>query len=394
MEMKNNFINHARNVWDRAVSLLPRIDQLWYEYIHTEEKLGNVAGARQIFERWMSWRLDQHGWLSYIKFELRDNEVERVRGIYGHLYTVTFDVLKVEWSVAVALPPSSIATIKGFNLVLVQHKEKDFLVAFGWTKKKPSKSGTPWSDLVLVIIWKQSSSYARTFGRSVVCSISMAYIVFVLHDTFVLQDNHFLWLSRMSIEPSLETGQEGGDSKATEATSMHIYFPCGIIRGPLSNFGDSLCCFGGYFQSPCIEREREREPATWRSLPSSSREPSRLHPPSQRERRACGGRLESFVAIEAFSAQNPEKILLCDSTGEKSRHVFEEKILGRTVSKRCPGHHESKRCPGHHGCCWWQKPLLPVSCRSSGRSCPHCRSSAFLDPGSGDGSGCIGHSGT
>ena len=53
MEMRNRFVNHARNVWDRAVSLLPRIDQLWYKYVHMEEMLSNVPGARQIFERWM-----------------------------------------------------------------------------------------------------------------------------------------------------------------------------------------------------------------------------------------------------------------------------------------------------------------------------------------------------
>lgn len=29
--MRHRFINHARNVWDRAVTLLPRIDQLWYK---------------------------------------------------------------------------------------------------------------------------------------------------------------------------------------------------------------------------------------------------------------------------------------------------------------------------------------------------------------------------
>ena len=50
-----------------AVSLLPRIDQLWYKYIHMEEMLGNVAGARQIFERWMAWEPDHHGWMAYIK---------------------------------------------------------------------------------------------------------------------------------------------------------------------------------------------------------------------------------------------------------------------------------------------------------------------------------------
>jgi hypothetical protein len=31
MEMRHRFVNHARNVWDRAVSLLPRVDQLWYK---------------------------------------------------------------------------------------------------------------------------------------------------------------------------------------------------------------------------------------------------------------------------------------------------------------------------------------------------------------------------
>lgn len=54
-EMKNECVNSARNVWDRAVALLPRVDQLWIKYIHM---LGNVAGARQIFERWMRWMPD------------------------------------------------------------------------------------------------------------------------------------------------------------------------------------------------------------------------------------------------------------------------------------------------------------------------------------------------
>ena len=31
MEMRHRFINHARNIWDRAVTLLPRIDQVRIE---------------------------------------------------------------------------------------------------------------------------------------------------------------------------------------------------------------------------------------------------------------------------------------------------------------------------------------------------------------------------
>ncbi len=38
-----------------------------YKYIHMEEMLGNVPGARQIFERWMSFEPDHHGWMAYIK---------------------------------------------------------------------------------------------------------------------------------------------------------------------------------------------------------------------------------------------------------------------------------------------------------------------------------------
>ena len=29
MEMKNKFVNHARNVWDRTVTIHPRVDVFW-----------------------------------------------------------------------------------------------------------------------------------------------------------------------------------------------------------------------------------------------------------------------------------------------------------------------------------------------------------------------------
>ncbi|GLT67902.1 hypothetical protein SLA2020_401760 [Shorea laevis] len=43
--------------------------------------LGNVDRARQIFGRWMSWIPAQQGWLSYIKFELRNNEMDGASAI-------------------------------------------------------------------------------------------------------------------------------------------------------------------------------------------------------------------------------------------------------------------------------------------------------------------------
>ncbi|KAK9292266.1 hypothetical protein L1049_020230 [Liquidambar formosana] len=48
----------------------------------------------------------------------------------------------------------------------------------------------------------------------------------------------------MSIDPSPENTGVSQDSsaalaenKATQATNMYLYFPCGIIRGALSNLG-------------------------------------------------------------------------------------------------------------------------------------------------------------
>ncbi|XP_076949094.1 uncharacterized protein LOC143621619 [Bidens hawaiensis] len=50
--------------------------------------------------------------------------------------------------------------------------------------------------------------------------------------TFMLQDNKFRWLSRVSPDPAVESSDATQDT-----TSMHLYFPCGIIRGALSTLG-------------------------------------------------------------------------------------------------------------------------------------------------------------
>ncbi|QCD77005.1 acyl-CoA-binding domain-containing protein 6-like [Vigna unguiculata] len=71
-----------------------------------------------------------------------------------HGETLVYDVVKSEWSVAIGSPPSSITTNKGFSLVLVQHKDKDFLVAFGGSKKEPSNQ-------VEVLITEKNESRKR-----------------------------------------------------------------------------------------------------------------------------------------------------------------------------------------------------------------------------------------
>jgi len=87
MEMKHKFVNSARNVWDRFVTILPRVDQAWYKYAYMEEIIGNVAGARQIFERWMDWKPYPSAWMMFIKFEMRYNELDRARGVFERFVT-------------------------------------------------------------------------------------------------------------------------------------------------------------------------------------------------------------------------------------------------------------------------------------------------------------------
>lgn len=64
----------------------------------------------------------------------------------------------------------------------------------------------------------------------------------------------------MSSDPSSEDGDLSQDNsaampenKAAQATSMHLYFPCGIIRGALSNLGISCAVSADISNLPACE---------------------------------------------------------------------------------------------------------------------------------------------
>ena len=92
MEMKNKQVNHARNLWDRAVTILPRANQLWLKYTYMEEMVENIPGCRAVFERWMEWQPEDQYWLTYINFEMRYKEVDRSREIFERFVYVHPDV--------------------------------------------------------------------------------------------------------------------------------------------------------------------------------------------------------------------------------------------------------------------------------------------------------------
>lgn len=41
-----------------------------------------VAGARQVYQRWMEWEPEEQAWQTYVNFELRYKEIQLARNIY------------------------------------------------------------------------------------------------------------------------------------------------------------------------------------------------------------------------------------------------------------------------------------------------------------------------
>lgn len=71
-ELRGKRLNLARNIMDRSVTLLPRLDKLWYKYLLVEEACSSdISLQRLIWERWMRWEPDVQPMLSYIAWENR-----------------------------------------------------------------------------------------------------------------------------------------------------------------------------------------------------------------------------------------------------------------------------------------------------------------------------------
>jgi crooked neck len=87
-ELKHRNINHARNLLNRAVGILPRVDKFWYKFVYMEETLNNIPAVRQLFERWMQWEPDENAWGAYIKLEKRYGETDRGRAIFERMVQV------------------------------------------------------------------------------------------------------------------------------------------------------------------------------------------------------------------------------------------------------------------------------------------------------------------
>jgi trafficking protein particle complex subunit 6 len=80
----------------------------------------------------------------------------------------------------------------------------------------------------------------------------------------VLQDNHFRWLARISLDPAVVMNNdavaesESGVDSGAQMTSMLLYFPCGIIRGALTNLGIPCAVSADMSNLPACKFPRDR----------------------------------------------------------------------------------------------------------------------------------------
>ncbi len=106
-EIRNKYINRARNVYDRAVTILPRVDQLWsvrenllicrYKYAYLQEMTGDIIATRTVFERWMQCFPSEQAWLTYIKFEQRCGKFDNARNLYERMLEQIPEQSVVDW---------------------------------------------------------------------------------------------------------------------------------------------------------------------------------------------------------------------------------------------------------------------------------------------------------
>lgn len=92
-----------------------------------EEMLGNPAGCRQVFERWMEWEPEEQAWHSYINFELRYKEVDKARTIYERYILLGMCVCVDSWRGGLSRPLRRNLFLNSAILVMVHPEVKNWI---------------------------------------------------------------------------------------------------------------------------------------------------------------------------------------------------------------------------------------------------------------------------
>lgn len=84
-------VNRCRNLFERAVKILPRHDKFWLMYANFEEQIGDIDRARKIYQRWIAWVPPSYAYLTFANFEARVNNLSRARSVFERLIITHVD---------------------------------------------------------------------------------------------------------------------------------------------------------------------------------------------------------------------------------------------------------------------------------------------------------------
>ncbi|EPS74438.1 hypothetical protein M569_00314, partial [Genlisea aurea] len=214
--------------------------------------------------------------------------------------TLIFDVLKLEWSIAVTCPPHSITTNKGFSLVLVQHNDRDFLVAFGGTKKDPS------NQVEVLIVEKVESSLIRRSTLSKVAGTLLSEnAAEQVHGSL---SGHFNSITRQNLSSIIEQQHGSGRKSLSES----------LLIDPNSSSGNVS-----------LRRQFYNEENGSNSLSKSSEDKTSFRATLDGNLKPSGS-FSSDIHVEEVVGEHPDAfpsesddVLL---QTRRSHHVYEEKI--------------------------------------------------------------------
>lgn len=88
MELRNKQFRHALNILDKAVTTLPKDDQMWLKYASVLESLGDFTETRHVFQRWIAWEPPIHAFVAFVDFEVRMKDMTRARSIFERMLLV------------------------------------------------------------------------------------------------------------------------------------------------------------------------------------------------------------------------------------------------------------------------------------------------------------------
>ncbi|WVY94950.1 hypothetical protein V8G54_034038 [Vigna mungo] len=243
-----------------------------------------------------------------------------------HGETLVYDVVKSEWSLAIGSPPSSITNNKGFSLVLVQHKDKDFLVAFGGSKKEPSnqvevliteknesrKRPTSIKGQRSELLEKHSLSagLASQLKKDSVVRQNLASVIEhgserkSLSETLLEQDSNSL-PTKISLRRQFDHHEEyNPDVRIDKLSEDESSFPQGSLDASLTPFQSSHITKQS-FQSPCQDYDNIMKPNTviYYTLQAADHRKSQNDPGNQMRSSGTKTNMEEQVSVSGNSNQ-------------------------------------------------------------------------------------------